>query len=35
MNDENEIGQGFVSIWTLILPALFEEIVEFVPFFEL
>jgi hypothetical protein len=35
MNDENEISQGLVSIRTLVLPALLEEIVELVPFLEL
>jgi hypothetical protein len=33
--DENEIGQCLVVIWALVLPALFEEIVELIPLFEL
>jgi hypothetical protein len=31
VNNENEIGQRLVVIWTLILPALIEEAVKFIP----
>jgi hypothetical protein len=34
VNDENEISQCFIMIWTLVLPALIEEFIELIPFFK-
>ena len=35
MYDEDEIRQRLVMIWALVLPALVEKLVEFIPFLKL
>jgi hypothetical protein len=35
MDDEHKICKRFVVVWACVLPALIEEIVEFVPFCKL